>query len=131
MKYITYKRFKSLAMCGDVNIPALSECECIEGMITWKREPICYCTSENGHNYFAVDEDGNGLERGRLTSLIKAALAKKDASHDARWERIWADPTCWKYKHKGFADWWLWGHDFYIAPIDDLRYIAHLIGVSI
>lgn len=130
MTYTVHKRFKARAMCGDVNIPAMSECEDIGGVITWRGDPICYDTSENAHNYFAVDVDAHGLERGRLTSGIIATLSKRDALHQARWDKVWADATCWKYKHKGFADWWLWGHDFYIAPIEDLRHIATLIGAA-
>ena len=34
VKYIVHKRFKDKAICGDVNLPALTECESHDGFIT-------------------------------------------------------------------------------------------------
>ena len=47
--------------------------------------------------------------------------------YQQRWDKVWADKLCQKYKRRDHADHWLWNNDFYSAPIDDLRYIAALI----
>ena len=33
-------------------------------------------------------------------------------------------------KRKEHEDFWLWNHDFYNAGIDDLKYIAKLVGAK-
>ncbi len=62
-----------------------------------------------------------GFFEGRLVHVIKATLAKKDSLHQERWDKIWDDPLCQKYKSNDRDDFWLWNHDFYNAEIDDLK----------
>ncbi len=127
MKYITYNRFKTKAICGDVNIPALTEIELKGNMLYWQDKPLCVITSENAHKYFARNDDGQGRERGWLTSKIQTILQKRDNSYQDRWDKIWDDQLCQKYKRKDHQDHWLWNHNFYNADIDDLQYIYNLI----
>lgn len=131
MNYIVHKRFKTKAICGDVNIPATTTCLSIDGVIFYKDKPICVVTSENAHNYFARNNDGNGIKRGNLTQKIIKTLTKDEYNQDSvyqeRWDRIWNDPLCAKYKRKEHKDHWLWNHSFYNAPIEDLEYIYNLI----
>lgn len=127
MKYITYNRFKAKAICGDVNLQALTEVELKGNMLYWQDKPLCVITSENAHKYFARNDDGQGRERGWLTSKIQTILQKRDNSYQYRWDKIWDDQLCQKYKRKDHQDHWLWNHDFYNADIDDLQYIYNLI----
>lgn len=147
MKYLTHKRFRQRAICGEVNIPALTECESVNGMICLGDKQLCLIYSENAHLYFARNDDGNGLERGQLTCAIIELLTKKDylldgydekyerkiKAHNERadeaWEKVWEDDVCRKYKRIEHADHWLWNHAFYNADIETLRYIAELVGV--
>lgn len=124
MNYITYKRFKTKAICGDVNIPALTEIEQTGSYLFHNGKALCVVTSENAHNYFMRNDDDNGMERGKLIEDIKKAL-QKDRS---KWEKVWNDKICQKYRRTEHADYWLWNHDFYIADIDDLRFIYELIS---
>jgi hypothetical protein len=78
MKYIVHTRFKGIAICGDVNLPAMTICECDGAFIQYNGEDICYLNSENSHNHFAIDEDGMGMQRGKLTKAIKKTLAERD-----------------------------------------------------
>ena len=78
MKYVVHRRFKDNTICGSINLPAMTECECEDGLITYNNTAICYATSENAHQFFAVNEDGMGMERGRLTQSIQKALAKHE-----------------------------------------------------
>ncbi len=130
MKYVVHKRFKDNAICGSINLPAMTECECEDGLITYNNTAICYATSENAHQFFAVNEDGMGMERGRLTQSIQKALAKRDGSYQERWDKVWKDSVCEEYRRKDYEDFWLWGHDFFNADIDVLRYIAKLVGAK-
>lgn len=130
MKYVVHRRFKVNAICGSINLPAMTECECEDGLITYNNTAICYATSENAHQFFAVNEDGMGMERGRLTQSIQKALAKRDGSYQERWDKVWKDSVCEEYRRKDYEDFWLWGHDFFNANIDVLRYIANLVGAK-
>lgn len=130
MKYVVHRRFKVNAICGSINLPAMTECECEDGLITYNNTAICYATSENAHQFFAVNEDGMGMERGRLTQSIQKALAKRDGSYQERWDKVWKDSVCEEYRRKDYEDFWLWGHDFFNADIDVLRYIANLVGAK-
>lgn len=130
MKYVVHRRFKDNTICGSINLPAMTECECEDGLITYNNTAICYATSENAHQFFAVNEDGMGMERGRLTQSIQKALAKRDGSYQERWDKVWKDSVCEEYRRKDYEDFWLWGHDFFNADIDVLRYIAKLVGAK-
>lgn len=127
MKYITHRRFKDQAIFGYVNIPAMTECEEHHGMIFHKGKPICVITSENAHLYFAINEDGKGMERGATVRSICSMLEKRDEDHQARWDKVWEDELCQKYKRPEHPDHWLWNHKFYNADLDDLKYIENLI----
>ena len=62
---------------------------------------------------------------------IKATLEKRDAGYQARWNKVWADPRCERYKRPEHEDWWVWNYDFYNAPIPDLQHIASLVGAKV
>lgn len=130
MKYIVHKRFKDKAICGDVNIPALTECESHDGYITCGGKTICCEISENAHQYFSQNEDGMGMVRGSLTRAIQKVLSKRDKNYQERWDKVWDDEVSQKYKRADYEDYWLWNHDFFHADIDDLRHIAQLVGVK-
>lgn len=120
---IVFQRFKGTCLCGAANIPVMTEAIRKDGIIWVDGYPICYETSENAHQHFARNDDGNGLERGRLTREIQRRLKNRKE----KWDKVWEDPLCQKYKRKDHPDHWLWNHDFYNAPIEDLQYILHLI----
>lgn len=127
MQYVTFTRFKGMAICGAVNLPALTLVDLRGNMLYWNDKPLCLCTSENAYKYFARDDDGQGMDRGRLTTSIMRILAKPDDKHQARWDKVWEDSVCQKYKRQQFQDYWLWGHAFYNADINDLEYIYQLV----
>lgn len=130
MQYIAHRRFKGKAMCGEVNIPAMTVCEEIDNVIYCQGHPICYATSENGHQFFARDDDGNGMLRGALTQSIQKTLEQHDEDHQSRWEKVWEDETCQAYKRKEHGDHWLWNHSFFNAEILTLRHIATVVGAK-
>lgn len=103
---------------------------CGNGALTIDGKPLCADRSQNAYDFFARNDDGNGLERGKLTQAIRKTLEKKDKDHQIRWDKVWADPLCQKYKRAEHADHWLWNHEFFNAEIPDLRHIAALVGVK-
>ena len=131
MKYVVHRRFKDIAFCGDVNLPAGTECEKCGDAIIVDDKPICLATSENAHKFFARNDDGQGMKRGKLTRAIERILSKRDQRHQERWDKVWDDEVCQKYRRTDYDDYWLWNHDFYNAEIEDLEYIAKLVGAKV
>lgn len=127
-KYITKKRARVGGIRGYVNIPYGTRLEAVDGTIIYKGEAVCAVTCRNAHLYFAPDDDGKGLERGALTLAITSRLEKRDAGYQARWDLVREDAICQKYKRADHGDHFLWNHEFFEAPVEDLRYIAGLIG---
>lgn len=131
-EYICRKRTKINALCGRVNIPYGTIVSAESGFLFLDGSPICTETSQTAHDFFCRADDGNGLERGKLISQITGTLEQREEydtenKYQQRWDKVWADKLCQKYKRRDHADHWLWNNDFYSAPIDDLRYIAALI----
>lgn len=129
MRYITAKRFKQKGISGDMNIPALSACEEKNGLIYFNCRAVCLTTSENAHAYFVNDSDGNGMDRYNLTSDITDRITSKEGSERQQILDIMsADPMCVQYRRSDSGEVWLWNHAFYNASIEDLTYIAKLVG---
>ena len=126
MKYLVTKRFKTKAICREVNLAYGTECFS-QGNVIYRqdKQPLCLITSENAHMYFTVNDDGLAKERRQLIEDIAKLLSDKNM--EKRWDVVWNDLTCRKYKRKEFADFWLWNHDFYGASLDDLQYIKKIL----
>ena len=126
MKYLVTRRFKTKAICGEVNLAYGTECFS-QGNVIYRqdKQPLCLITSENAHMYFTVNDDGLAKERRQLIEDIAKLLS--DEKLEKRWDVVWNDLTCRKYKRKEFADFWLWNHDFYGASLDDLQYIKKIL----
>lgn len=128
--YVTHRRARFNAICGPVNIPYGTTVEAVDGFLERDGLRLCAATSESAHKYFARDSDGNGLERGQLTASIIATVSKRDKTHADRWKKLWADPLACRYRREDHADFWVWSHAFFEAPVEDLRHIAALIGLA-
>ena len=130
MNYIAIKRARFHSLSGFANIPYGTELQCDGGFLTIEGASLCGERSQNAYNFFARNDDGHGLERGKLTLAIRKEMEKKK-DHQDRWDKVWDDPLCQKYKRVEHADYWLWNHEFYNAEIADLRHIAKLVGAKI
>lgn len=131
MLYVTVKRAKFNGISGPVNLPYGTQVECENGFIRKDGNKICRITSHNAHEFFSPDDDGNGLERGKLVQAIKKTLENRDTEYQARWDKVWEDGLCQKYKRIEHEDFWLWNHEFFCAPMCDLWHIARLLGANI
>lgn len=130
MKYIVHRRFKDKALCGDVNLPAMTVLENCGGIIYHNGNALCYEDCESAHQFFARDDDGNGMLRGKLTQSIQKKLGQRDKRYQERWDKVWDDPACQPYKRADHDDRWLWNHSFFNTDIDVLRHIAQLVGAK-
>ena len=130
MQYIIHTRLKEKVICGKVNLPATTICELSGNMIMYEGKPICIVTSQVSHEHFTRNDDGQGLLRGSLIKAIQRCLTKRDVNYQNRWDKVWDDSLCQKYKRKEHQDFWLWNHDFFNASIEDLKCIANLIGIK-
>ena len=136
-KYVVIERLRKKVTCGEINLPYGTECYTIyhgdEKAIMCDKGLVCYISSKTAYKHFAQNDDGNGLERGRLTKSIIARLDRKEydnGQHQKLWDKVWNDSICQKYKRSEYNDRWLWNYDFYNAPLFDLQYIAKLVGAK-
>lgn len=132
-KYLVTKRFKTKAICGDVNLPYGTVCTAKDGMILCDKGILCAITSQNAFDYFSQNDDDFAMIRRKLIDNIFDALnrQKQDLnSYNEKWDKIWNDSICQKYKRDDHNDYWLWNYDFYNAEIIDLQYIAKLVNAK-
>ena len=115
--YLCRKRARFDGISGQVNIPYGTALICQDGFLMHQNKPLCGITSQNAYDFFSQNDDGMGRERGDL-----------DSGYQARWNKVWEDARCQKYKRPEHEDHWIWNFDFYNGPVEDLRHIAGLIG---
>ena len=132
MRYVVFRRYRGRCFCGNVNLPFGTVCEERDGFISLNGNSLVLADSETAHSYFARDDDGRGIERGKLTREILDRLGpcadpRKNAERQKAWDRIWTDPKLQKYKMREHADPGLWNHAIFIAEISDLKYILSII----
>lgn len=131
--YIARKRARFKAGCGEyVNIPYGTALTVQGGFLVWKNKLMCADTSQIAYDYFSQNDDGRGKERGELVSAILLRLEKNpnkpDPAYQDRWNRIWNDPFCQRFKKPEHEDHWIWNYEFYNAQVEDLQYIFRLIS---
>lgn len=125
--YIVRRRARFLAICGPVNLPYGTEVSSDGAFLTVNGEKLCSITSQNAYDYFSRDDDGNGLERGKLVQGIRSTLERRDAKYQSRWDRLWADEGANKLRRTEHEDYWLWSFAFYNADVNELRRIRRLL----
>lgn len=131
-RYVARRRARFKGCEGQqVNIPYGTVLEAQDGFLLWEGKRLCVDTSNNAHDYFSQNTDGLGRERGALVGAITGLLEKRDKAYQLRWDSVWSSPCCQKYQRPEHEDHWLWNHDFYNAPVEDLRTIAALIGAKV
>lgn len=126
--YLCRKRARFDGISGQVNIPYGTALICQDGFLMHQNKPLCGITSQNAYDFFSQNDDGMGRERGDLVGRILSKLQKRDSGYQTRWNKVWEDARCQKYKRPEHEDHWIWNFDFYNGPVEDLRHIAGLIG---
>ena len=127
MRYIVTRRFRCNAICGTVNLPYGTEVTSDGAFLNVNGEKLCSITSQNAYDFFSRNDDGHGLERGKLVHDIRSTLERRDAKYQARWDRLWADEGANKLRRTEHEDYWLWSFAFYNADVNELRRIRRLL----
>ena len=125
--YIVRRRARFLAICGPVNLPYGTEVYSDGAFLTVNGEKLCSITSQNAYDFFSRNDDGHGLERGKLVHDIRRALERRDAKYQSRWDRLWEDEGANKLRRTEHEDYWLWSFAFYNADVNELRRISQLL----
>ena len=127
--YIVRRRARFLAIRGPVNLPYGTEVSSDGAFLTVNGEKLCSITSQNAYDFFSRNDDGHGLERGKLVEEITSRMEKRDAKHQARWDKLWADAGANRLRRADHKDFWVWNHNFYNADVNELRRIRLLLEV--
>ena len=125
--YIVRRRARFLAIRGPVNLPYGTEVSSDGAFLTVNGEKLCSITSQNAYDFFSRNDDGHGLERGKLVEEITSRMEKRDAKHQARWDKLWADAGANRLRRADHKDFWVWNHNFYNADVNELRRIRRLL----
>lgn len=128
--YIVTQKFSGQAICGNIVLQEGTPLAVSRGYILCPQGPVCAVTSQSAYDYFSQNDDGQGIERGKLIHDILRRirkLSKQKERSELIWGKIWKDAICLKYKRVEHADHWVWNYDFYNAEIADLKYIRNLI----
>lgn len=131
MEYIVHRRCREVAAYGErLNLPYGTRFETIGDFIADGNRAICATTSETAYKYFARNDDGNGLERGRLTHAI--AYGKRRVGECFRFseEEIEMLETKWSRFLRPDVDVILFNHDFFNAELPDLEELAAELEVK-
>lgn len=129
MEYITAKRFKRDGIGGHFNIPYGTKLEKRDGVLVYDDKAVCKSRSAAAHEYFASNVDGRGLDRWKLSHAIIDTLGGYSGDSEL-WKLIFEDDLAQKYRRPEHQDHWLWNDAFFNASIEDLKYLAILIGVK-
>lgn len=123
MDYLVVRRFRGVCLSGWVNLPAGTPCTCREGVIYWREKPVCLVASDVAHRFFAPNFDGQGWRRGQLIEKIlrRMRLDKRRA------KELPLDPVACRYRRAEHRDTFLWSHGFYVAPVEELEHLLHLL----
>ena len=125
--YVVRRRARFLAICGPVNLPYGTVVSSDGAFLSINDQKLCSVTSQNAFDFFSRNDDGRGMERGKLVEEITSRLEKRDARPQARGDSLWADAVANRLRRQDHADFWVWGQAFYQADIQDLEHILKLI----
>ena len=90
MEYIVHHRCRETSATGErLNLPYGTRLETIGDFIaTPEGKALCFTTSELAHRYLARNDDGQGLERGKLTWAIAYSQRERRSDDGHRRQRF-------------------------------------------
>lgn len=136
MQYITHHRFKDKAICGQANIPYGTELTLVGNCLCLlDGRPICYNTSENAKKHFARNDDGKGLDRGKLTYAIAYSQrinygenGRRQRFTDGEIELLEGKWSCFLRQDVEAI---IFNEEFFAAKLEDLQAIAEELKIKI
>ena len=138
MKFITHRRFKGIAACGEqMNIPYGTELDTAgDCIITPEGKAVCFQTSENAKLHFACNDDGQGLKRGALTWAIAYSERRRESQSgmgvyrfsDEERKMLQRD---WPHFLRDDCEFILFNERFFAAPVGQLQKLANTLNIKI
>lgn len=125
MEYICHKQYKKTGASGiEYNFPYRKKLQNIGQFIAYENAAVCTVTSDDAFRHFARNDDGNGLERGKLTYDIAYAPKKPNKDNGFRFTDKQAKMLKRYYKkYLMNTDVILFNEAFFNADIEDLQKI--------
>ena len=134
---LTFTDLNQLAACGEaVNILYGTEMETAgDFIITTEGKPICYATSEAAKMHFARNDDGQGLERGKLTWAI-AYSQRVRTGQNGRQQRFTEEEIellerKWAHFLRQDVEVILFNEDFFAAAVPELKELADALHIKV
>ena len=134
---ITFRRFNEQAICGNVNIPygatlTISQ----DGFVIFPDgRKITKVYSQNYIQHFALNDDGQGVLRGKLTYAIAFSHRERKHEHGGIFrfseDEIDMIRKDWSKYLMPYNDTILFNNAFYDAPIEDLQKIANALNMQV
>lgn len=124
MKYICHRRYKKVGASGDAyNFRRETEFETIGDFIAYENKAVCSIRSADAYMYFARNDDGKGLERGRLTYAIAYSERTPNKNDKFRFTPEERDILCAEYGYflEKDLDFIVFNYDFFNAEIEELQ----------
>ena len=137
MEYIVHHRCRELSAAGDrLNLPYGTRLNTIGDFIaTAEGGAICFTTSELAHRYMARNDDGRGLERGKVSWAI-AYSRRERRSDDGRHRQRFTDREIemlereWSRYLVPDAETILFNHAFFEAEPEELLPLARALNIK-
>lgn len=129
MDYIIHHRLKGKCICGDVNLPYGTALHSEGKFIVGDVGIICAVISQQAKEHIARNDDGRGLERGKLTY----AIAFKGMSHPGfRFDEKQRETITKTYSRfiRSDCDFIIFNDDFFNADVDELREMANTLNIK-
>ena len=121
MKYICTRDYSGVIGNGDTaDVAYGAEFDTIGSFIAFENKAVCRIGSQIAREYFAINDDGNGLERGAITHYFAFEHSFSEA-----------EATTLQTKYPQFLNDGVFSQEFFDADIDTLRSLMSEFGLEI
>lgn len=131
MRYIVHHRLKEKLLCGYVNLPYGTVLTRKDNyFLYYYNEKICTVTSQIAKEHISRDDDGRGLDRGRLTYAIAFKSTNNPGFKFTDKQR---EIIIKKYSHfiRDDCDYIIFNDKFFDADVEDLEKMAEDLNIKI
>ena len=121
MKYICTRDYSGVIGNGDTaDVAYGAEFDTIGSFIAFENKALCRIGSQIAKEHFAINDDGNGLERGAITHYFAFEHSFSEA-----------EATTLQTKYPQFLNDGVFSQEFFDADIDTLRSLMSEFGLEI
>ena len=125
-RYIAYRPLNRKCLGGRVNIKRGDVLKQDKGVLFYKNVAVCVWNCQVAKEYFAPDDDNNGLRRGDIIY----AIAFKEPLTELQKDIVLATPSINRFLRKDNRT-ILFNDDFFSASVMELMDIAWKLGIKV